>query len=259
MISVANNLYITGFWFLGDIIAIKPLVKLWDSQYSQIWWETNSENMTSAIAIMQDLANVRVVDRALAPEFIDHIQSNQSINQLDLRSIMQSIPLQYEGDHTPTLVTINWDRQVYEYFDVCYTKRYTQWSARFDLSKAWQLYHKLNPTNEPYILWHPASSQHTYVTNIDLPMFRTSLDKPPLNIIDVKPEYTSNILDYKILIENAQEIHCVPSSFYTLVDSMHKETHAELYYHDIRSSLINQCNCWANDFRWNVISYNKKY
>ena len=66
------------------------------------------------------------------------------------------------------------------------------------------------------------------------------------------------MLYYKTLIENAEEIHCVPSSVFCFVDSITKLTKAKLFYHDVRKQTIMRINNPWNDHRWTKINYDTK-
>jgi hypothetical protein len=50
-------------------------------------------------------------------------------------------------------------------------------------------------------------------------MIVTKNINPNLRIIKAERSLTNNIFDYLKLIENAKEIHCIPSSFLFLCDS----------------------------------------
>jgi hypothetical protein len=79
-----------------------------------------------------------------------------------------------------------------------------------------------------------------------------------MKIIEITPNITKNMLQYAKLIENAKEIHCVPSSFYCLTDSITERTSANLFFHDIRAATLMQINSKWNNNRWNIVKYDRK-
>lgn len=254
---ISNEIYIASLLALGDAITIKPLVKLWCSQYRKLYYATNPENIVSVSALFADLPMVIIVPYTSAED------EQQFINQhnlpvLNLRNIVARTPVVYHGYDQRIEIAINYDRQLYEYFEVPYSWRHKGWHANFDLDAAQRLYDMLNPTHEPYVLWHKSMSYYPQGVPIDLSSYRQNLGKTDIKIIDILPEHTQNILDYYLLIQRAQEIHCVPSSFHALVDSLIPHTKAELYYHDIKHNSLLQVNCWSNKFRWNAVYYAHK-
>ena len=70
------------------------------------------------------------------------------------------------------------------------------------------------------------------------------------------PNETSDMMQYKTLLENALEIHCAPSSIFCLVDGM--EVRGRLYYHAMRASTLLRVNSKWNNYKWNIINYATK-
>ena len=97
-------------------------------------------------------------------------------------------------------------------------------------------------------------------------------DSSPIALTEVRKHYnlsenikiitidslSNNMMHYVKLIQNAAEIHCVPSAFYCLVENMHKHTNAKLFFHANRANtLMNVSSVW-NNYRWNIIEYARK-
>ena len=96
-----------------------------------------------------------------------------------------------------------------------------------------------DPSN--YALVHRDSSNKSYDLNIQ-----------NTNIIYVEEitDLFKNIFFYKTLINDANEIHCINSSFLHLVDRV--ETNANLYYHDVRGGIIKLKK------KWKILYYENK-
>jgi hypothetical protein len=155
-------------------------------------------------------------------------------------------------------VPINWDRQFYEFYDVPFSQRYSGFQLPKHISGSDELYDRLTEGNDDYILFHQATSDHPNGMNMNIAAWRQSYNLPAYKIIEIKADITGNMLQYKKLIENAREIHCVPSSFFCLVDSMFDQTAAHLFYHNIRAVTIMHVNSRWNNDRWNIVNYNDK-
>jgi hypothetical protein len=70
--------------------------------------------------------------------------------------------------------------------------------------------------------------------------------------------HTNNIFDWIDLILNATEIHCLPSSFFHLVDSILPQVKAKLFYHHARRhTSMNPFNEF-NHGRWQWVHYDQR-
>lgn len=254
MNTVCSGVYVAALLGLGDAIVFKPILAQLSTLHDHIYWPARQSNLHTIQALFADLKNVTVL------EFEDENWEKSWLAQhhvsvLNLRKITQESSIWYRDWPQPAPAAVRWDRQLYEHFDLPFSMRYSQWRAQFDRESARKLFDQLNPAGEPYLLWHNSTSYAEAVSAVDLISWRNSQNLPPLKIVMVEP-IAQNLLDWYLLIEQAQEIHCVPSSFYCLVDSLHNRTKAHLYYHDVRHNAVLQVNCNANNHRWTVVSYN---
>lgn len=129
----------------------------------------------------------------------------------------------------------NWDRSFYKQLNIDFIERYR--SFRLPTKKPKQL---IQIPSSEYILIHNESSDSKYDLNIN-----TYLDK---YFIVRKNEY--HLLSYIDVILNAQEIHCIDSSVFHLIDSISNITN-KLYYHNIRKN----STCFNKSLKWKIISY----
>jgi hypothetical protein len=104
---------------------------------------------------------------------------------------------------------------------------------------------------------HRQTGDHPKGLPINVSGFRHANGFPEIKIIDIVPEITNNMMQYVKLIQNAQEIHCVPSSFHCLVDSM--PTSAKLFFHDIREKTAMAVNSSWNNEKWNMVNYAERF
>jgi hypothetical protein len=92
---------------------------------------------------------------------------------------------------------------------------------------------------------------------INIPGFRKSAGlNENIQIIEIKEGITDDMMQYVKLIQNAQEIHCVASSFHCLVYSI--QTNAKLYFHDIREKTSMAVNTQWNNFKWIEVFYDER-
>lgn len=149
---------------------------------------------------------------------------------------------------------VNWDCEVYDWYELPYSTRYNNFRLPKFNQGSEDLYNQFVQNNEPYLLVHRSTSKNP-VLPIDVWGMRRNFGLPDMKIIEVQEGQTDNMMDYVKLIQNASEIHCVASSFHCLVDSMHKHTNADLYFHNIRADNVMRVNAKWNDYRWMRIEY----
>jgi hypothetical protein len=155
-------------------------------------------------------------------------------------------------------VPVNWDRQIYEYFDVPFSRRYKDFQLPKHVPHTQELFEKLNPHNQPFVLWHRHSHTQLHNPHVDLAAWRVHIGASEKLIIEVQTGHTMNMLEYMKLIEQADEIHCIPSAFHCLVDSVLPRVKAELFFHDLRAHTLMQVNCKWNSWRWHTVYYDHK-
>jgi hypothetical protein len=149
----------------------------------------------------------------------------------------------YGVSHNKTILRIgfqycdpnNWDKSFYKQVGIDFIERYSFF--KLPRSKPSGL---LNIPDYRYIFIHNQSSDGTFDLNITSNLPR----------ISVKKEDTKNLLCYIDLIQNAEEIHCINSSLFHLIDSLPNITN-HLYYHNIRK---HPCN-FQISHKWSTIQY----
>jgi hypothetical protein len=118
-----------------------------------------------------------------------------------------------------------------------------------------ELYNRLTEGEKDYILVHRFSSDHPDGIPINLKDYRKERGAPDVKVIEIREGQTDNMLKYKKLIDNALEIHCIPSSFFNLVDSVIPDVKGELHFHDIRKNSLMKVNSLWNDHKWQIVTY----
>lgn len=110
------------------------------------------------------------------------------------------------------------DEAFYLCVGVPYENQWKQFYYRRDFDKEESVLKKLNPTNEPFMFVH------------DAPYRGYTLDVPnPNGFKVIKNDMSESIFDMGRLLESAQEIHCMESSFRVLID--HLPVTCPLYFY----------------------------
>lgn len=257
MIKILDKLYLVSPLYLGDAFVINALVHNWATQAHEVHLPTLPQYVTTVQSLYSETPNVRVVPYLGVTHENEYI-TKHNLHVINFRTMYEMIKIPFKHHDHPVPVPVNWDRQIYEYFDVPFSRRYNDFKLPALIPDTQQLYDKLNPTHEPYVLWHGES--HTMVQNpqIDLATWRHNIGAPHKKIIQIQTGHTANLLSYIKLIEQADEIHCIPSAFYCLVDSVLNRTQAELFFHDVKVHTLMQVNSRWNAWRWHSVYYEHK-
>jgi len=120
----------------------------------------------------------------------------------------------------------SWDESFYTNCGINPNERWKKFKVLRDYEREKNLYNQLNPNDEKYILIHSAGSD-------DIDRINYSIINDNYKKIFVK-KYTDNIFDFLYLIENAEEVHCVESSFHLLVDLV--DLNDNIYFHTLQKS-----------------------
>jgi len=130
---------------------------------------------------------------------------------------------------------LKWDRSFYEQLNIDFKFRYSLFSLPKKKPEI-----TLPFLDKKYILIHNKSSFGDYTLEIDTKYEKIYVEK-----------VNDNLLSYIDLIENAQEIHCIDSSFCCLVDGLNL-FNVKLIYHDIRKT---SNTSWNITEKWKIINY----
>lgn len=238
---------------LGDMIVSCGIVRHLLTKYDEIHISVSPEFLKTISTIFSNENRIKVFGHSSEEETYNHVRLNELV----------VIPSPYNKlftiDYNSVHCGILWDEQFYTIFDVPFSKRYTTFFTESTTSSK-ELKSKI-VTNNRYILVH----QNYFAFNGDVPIdmhyWRNNAGLDPLTefqIIKINPSLSDNMMDYVDLIKGAEEIHCIASSFFHIVDGMTQETNAKLFYHDIRRTAVLRVNNQWNNYRWTIVSYLSK-
>jgi hypothetical protein len=195
---------------LGDHIICNGLVReiIKKNQYKFYKLIVKNHNIFSVEFMYRDIENLSFIS----------VKDDFEADQFILKS---NIPYIKVGFKSPP-ENITWDQLFYVEANIDFNKRWDSFYVKRDILSEEKLFNKLNPKRESYILVHTLGS--TNRDGIDYSVLNKSL-----KTIFVE-KYTDVIFDYMNLIENATQIHCISSSFQTIVDSMNIDI--PVFYHN---------------------------
>lgn len=159
------------------------------------------------------------------------IQTNNELFETYDYSQRHKIPILYVGFNKCD--PKNWDKSFYKQLNIDFIERY----RFFKLPR--KLPEQVNVPKEKFIFIHNCCSEGSFSLNIESSLFR----------FVAKKEDTNNLLSYIDIIQNAEEIHCINSSLFHLIDSLPCITN-KMYYHNVRS---HPCN-FEISYKWTIIN-----
>lgn len=206
-----RKVYIHHHLGLGDHIICNGLVRRIAENYDEVYIFCKQHNYPSVAFLYAYDPKFKVIPLANEND-VNNYPADQviKIGFAELGKIMER-------------TGCTWDRGFYEQFNVPIAERWSNFYVKRDEYREDQLFIKLTKPNTPYALIHANGSDNVNRINEDH-------ISPDLQRIYISPEHTDIIFDYGVLIENANEIHCVDSSFKHLADSL--PTNGKLFYHD---------------------------
>jgi hypothetical protein len=251
MPKIFDRLYYVGPLGLGDSFLHNGIVHHFASQCFELHVPAWPQIHKTVACLYQDFPNIKVVPLRHYDE-----GENQYIAEQKLSRILPNDMIRINSSTGEPMAPL-WDVQVYAYYGLSFSLRYNNFHLPKHVEGAEELYQDLSK-GEPYILVHKRSSKYPTGFPIDINNFRKNAGLPTLKVVEVQEGITDNMMQYVKLIENAEEIHCVASSFHCLVDSIYNRTKGRLFFHDIRADALMKINSHDNQFSWQIVDYGVK-
>jgi hypothetical protein len=250
MSKIFDRLFFIGPLGLGDNFVHSGIVHYFGDRCIELHvpvWPAHFETITT---LYQDHPHIKVV-----PLKHYDLGENQYVYENRLSRILPTDLIRTTASGV-TMAPL-WDVQIYANYEIPFTMRYDNFRLPKLIPEAAELYDALTG-DEPYVLVHRRSGKWPAGMPVNIQEFRKHSNLPDIKIIEVFEGITNNMMHYVKLIENAQEIHCIPSSFHCLVDSMNHRTNARLFFHDIRDDVLMKVNSISNQHRWIIVNYPTK-
>lgn len=190
--------YIHQHLGLGDHIICNGLIRNLVKDYDKSYLFVKHHNVPSVKFMFRDIEHLEIIP----------VNTDSDVHYYMIKN---SIPedLTIIGHHKTFCCGPLWDENFYKGMSIDHKKRWSDFYVKRDIKKEKELFSRLNPYNEDYVLIHNKHSGGLDGINYEL------IGK---NLKQIFVEKSDTIFDYLMLIENAKEVHCVNSSFFHLVD-----------------------------------------
>ena len=246
MMKLYDKMFFIGTSSLGDCFVLAGIVNYYADRCNELHVPTMSGGQFETLSTLyQEHPSVKVI--------LSESYNNNDTAYIEKHKLGRIMRVEYLRWPIRNYgIVPMWDLQLYSNYELSFGLRYSNFRLPKHIEGSEELYDQLSG-GVPYILVHRCTADHRSGIPIDIPAFRKMSNLPPIKIIEIREGITDNMMHYVKLIQNAQEIHVVPSSFHCLVDSI--DTKAKLFFHDIREKTAMSVNSQWNNFKWVMVSY----
>ena len=246
MMKLFDRMFFIGPMSLGDNFVLTGIAHHFGDRCNELYVPVNPGNYETMSTLYKDHPHIKVIPTTDYPNG----DEQQYVDEHKLGRILRTEYLSWYVKNY-RLVPM-WDLQLYSNYELSYGLRYSNFRLPEYIEGSDELYDQLSQ-GEPYILVHRYTNNHPHGIPININEFRAVANLPPIKVIEIQEGITDNMMHYVKLIQNAQEIHVVPSSFHCLVDGIN--TKARLFFHDIREKTAMSVNSSWNNHKWIMVSY----
>lgn len=261
--SIFDRMLFMSVPLLGDAFVQNGIVNWFADRSRELHLVSHRRFLPTIKHLYSSHSSVRVVgpDQHDYFDWPGYISENQlsCISEPDMEFHTLVVPR--EGQQFSSCsVPINWDQQMYEFYDLSFSLRYTNFRLPRDLSISQQLKTALLGSYDgPYAVIHSQWGG----TNCDVWNWilarRRSLDLPiDIPLIRIDPSLSASCLAWYDLIIGASEVHCVPSGPQCFVDSIWDRCSGQLYYHWARVETHIAVNNRYNQNCWQIEQYENR-
>jgi hypothetical protein len=202
-----RGIYIMPHQGLGDHIICAGIYREFAKLYSLVIIPVSTKNYVSLKDMLKDVPNIKVLSYGrYFPTFEPHrdLLYKFGYKILNLGG--------FNGEDIPELT--RFDEWFYQQADVDFTKRWDSFFYARNHKKEDALFRKLKCNESRYIFVHDDADRE----------FNIDVNRIPKDIRVIKPDIKLaskfSVFNYLKVIENAEEIHCIESSFCALVESV---------------------------------------
>ncbi|MFA6502909.1 MAG: hypothetical protein WCT45_01455 [Candidatus Paceibacterota bacterium] len=190
---------------LGDHFMVHGIVREYCKKYDRVAIFALPHNYVSVSFMFRDLPNLTVLqgDEAFAREYIQRNASAPSTERYDEVKVLGFESLRRSG--TPL------EQQFYDLAGIALAKKWESFFVERDRAREEELFERIAPQG-PYAFLHEDRTR-------DFTINRGKI-RSDLALFVPDPAQTDNVFDYCTLIERAQEVHVIDSSFMFLIDCL---------------------------------------
>lgn len=225
---------------LGDHIDCNGLIRILVDQFNFVELFVKRHNSISVERMFRDEKKIKLVVmdfQNIEDEYhqIKNYVKNKKSTPFHQYQFLQIGHRNYPKDPLPT---VNCREYFYQQFNLTLDELQRYFYYERDAQDEARVFQKLNPKEESYAFVHDDPKRGFIINN--------DVVSPGLKII--RNDLSENIFSYLKILEHADEIHCMESSFKSIIELF--PTNGKLFFHDFRGHPL------SNTFKnWTTIPY----
>ena len=229
--------YILHHLGLGDHIACNGLYRYLSEKYDQLVLPVKEHNYKSLQRMLMDIPNIQLKslsDQGTTPEEDMIYYGNMLLNFDKLKfghETYDIIKLGHYGNSFNISNECRFDEAFYNQLNIPFIESWTKFEAPRDVSAEKKLFNTLcgHGAEGTYIFLHEDPSRGDIVNrnllDSNLPVITPGLKKQHV----LGEDDGVNFFDYRYILENAKEIHCIESAFSIFVDRIKTKANKHLH------------------------------
>ena len=192
---------------LGDHLLINGLVRYWARQSDPVEIRARQRYVPSVSFQYRDIDTIRIIGFPDQDDYY-HVQCAWPAPGEPCLLLGQFDPLWHNR-----LRTHVWDEIFYHQAGLQSTDPYRFWSLRRDREREFSFFKKFNVKEGQYHLIHEDPTRTFLIDRLFI-----ANDGPIVSLCDLDRPKSPVIFDYLYLLEHARSVHCIPSSFFNLIE-----------------------------------------
>ena len=231
-----TNLYIYGHLGMGDMISCNAIVRTYAEQYDKVYVFCKPKYTKNVMYLYRDNDKVYVMpmDDAQIEQFMKISPNNNYL-------IVGHKKLHEELRNDPKA---RFDQVFYKMANVPFEDKWSKFYFQRDLEKEKDVfYNKLGlKDGEKFIFVHDDKERPMMVSKL------------PQGVKVVKPDRQDiSIFDFLYTIEQAEEVHCIDSSFFNLIDCLQLRQHGLFFHKYVKIALVGEGGTPTTKLPWVVL------
>jgi hypothetical protein len=240
-----NGVVIAGHQGLGDHMICIGLYREQAKLFKKCVLPINSRHFKAIKNMLNDVTNIQVVKQGSPSRALQIETQAKFLNILGYKLVLLGKYLPNYFDNTG----IRFDEKFYKQANVDFDFRWKSFKFSRDLNKEDELYNKLVGSEKKYIFVHDDEERGLKINFNLLPR--------DFAIIRPKPSLSRqfDISNYTKIIERAQEIHCIESSFAAFIEGQNLDITKFAHRYAREETKISMHYEFTYRSEWNIIDY----
>ncbi len=192
---------------LGDMIECSSIVREYYKQYNKVYLFCKSKYIDMVKTLYIDLKNLYLIPVSDDPTFERNDVNNFFISNPEIQRFVLGHENYFSKITYYNNLNFSCSEAFYDLAKLPYSIKYKNFHLERNLLEEERIFNKLNSSNEKYIFIHD-DSKRGFNLNIET------------KYKIIKNDVTENIFYMVKILEKAEEIHCMSSSFLCLIDCL---------------------------------------